>query len=66
MIVKPPPVRLTYRPILEKRVLLVPVEPTKDIQEKIWLAAQLQNANAQYKAMTQAVDTDKLIEDIVG
>ena len=40
-------------------VVEVPREPPKDqeTQEKIWLAAQLQNANAQYRAMLAAAET---------
>jgi hypothetical protein len=33
---------------------VVPVEPTPAMQDDIWLAAQLQNANAQYTAMIAA------------
>lgn len=33
---------------------VVPREPTKEMQEAIWLAAQLQNANSQYRAMIAA------------
>lgn len=36
---------------------LVPVEPTDEMQETIWLAAQLQNPNIQYKAMIKDAPT---------
>jgi hypothetical protein len=34
--------------------VVVPVEVTADMQDAIWLAAQLQNANLQYRAMLAA------------
>jgi hypothetical protein len=39
--------------------VVVPVEPTPAMQDGIWLAAQLQNANAQYTAMIKAAQEDK-------
>lgn len=56
--------------ILEKRVLLVPVEPTDEmVQECSSVQLQKQAMNLlkkDYKAMTQAVDVDKLIEEITN
>jgi hypothetical protein len=40
-------------------LVVVPVEPTPAMQDGIWLAAQLQNANAQYTAMIKAAQEDK-------
>jgi hypothetical protein len=35
-------------------LVIVPVVPTPAMQDSLWLAAQLQNANAQYTAMVKA------------
>lgn len=36
---------------------LVPIEPTEEMQDAIWLASQLQDANAQYRAMIKSAPT---------
>jgi hypothetical protein len=38
--------------------VMVPREPTEKMQDSIWLAAQLQNANAQYRAMVKAAEKE--------
>jgi hypothetical protein len=40
--------------VLDGKAVVVPVNATAEMQEDIWLAAQLQNANSQYAAMLAA------------
>ena len=47
---------ITYNP---ETHVLVPRGPTEKMQDAIWLAAQLQDANAQYRAMIQAAEKGK-------
>lgn len=49
-----------YEAILENRVLIVPVEPVYELLSAGNITTK------QYKAMTQAVDVDKLIEEITN
>lgn len=59
-----------YQAILENRVLLVPVEPSEGMLKEgdgwVYFTPEMKRGFYTYKAMTQAVDQDELLKEILG